>query len=308
LPLTLRAKCIGSLALKALSPEHAPAAGLVVNTFPNSFYARTGEGELIFFTNRPLRSPITVNLDTTSDLEHIVKPLEPLSVRGKEMHIGTDAIIEFSTASLYQDRIEAASEHSSGFTRIGTSLRIASSVLGIIDTSHSVLDPHALAHSGIVEFVSDGVMPLRCPGTEGGFRNAALKIVGLGSGFTPSGDDTLGGFLATYNSFARTTEREPILLGSGLLEEKTSWISAKLLDYMQRLILDEQLHRMIRSATTGDQDALVIALETLLPRGHTSGIDIAVGAILGLSLVRDVALKKEETEIIARTLGLSNLA
>jgi hypothetical protein len=308
LPLTLRAKCIGSLALKALSPEHAPAAGLVVNTFPNSFYARTDEGELTFFTNRPLRSPITVNLDTTSDLEHIVKPLEPLSVRGKEVHIGTDAIIEFSTASLYQDRIEAASENSSGFTRIGTSLRIASSVLGIIDTSHSVLDPHALAHSGIVKFVSDGAMPLRHPGTEGRFRNAALKIVGLGSGFTPSGDDTLGGFLATYNSFAKTTEREPILLDSGLLEEKTSWISAKLLDYMQRLILDEQLHRMIRSATTGDQDALVIALETLLPRGHTSGIDIAVGAILGLSLIRDVALKKEETEIIARTLGLSNLA
>ena len=308
MPLTLRAKCIGSLALKALSPENAPAAGQVVDTFSNSFYARTGKGELIFFTNRPLRSPITVNLDTTSDLEHIVKPMEPLSVRGKEIHIGTDAIIEFSTASLYQDRIEAASEHSSGFTRIGASLRIASFVLGIIDTSHSVLDPRAMTHSGIVEFVSDGAMPLRHPGTEGRFRNAALKIVGLGSGFTPSGDDMLGGFLATYNSFAKTTEREPILFDSGLLEEKTSWISVKLLNYMQRLILDEQLHRVIESATSEDQDALVIALETLLPRGHTSGIDIAVGAILGLSLMRDVALKKEETEIIARILGLSNLA
>ena len=308
MPLTLRAKCIGSLALKALSPENAPAAGQVVDTFSNSFYARTGKGELIFFTNRPLRSPITVNLDTTSDLEHIVKPMEPLSVRGKEIHIGTDAIIEFSTASLYQDRIEAASEHSSRFTRIGASLRIASFVLGIIDTSHSVLDPRAMTHSGIVEFVSDGAMPLRHPGTEGRFRNAALKIVGLGSGFTPSGDDMLGGFLATYNSFAKTTEREPILFDSGLLEEKTSWISVKLLNYMQRLILDEQLHRVIESATSEDQDALVIALETLLPRGHTSGIDIAVGAILGLSLMRDVALKKEETEIIARILGLSNLA
>jgi hypothetical protein len=234
--------------------------------------------------------------------------MEPLSVRGKEIHIGTDAIIEFSTASLYQDRIEAASEHSSRFTRIGASLRIASFVLGIIDTSHSVLDPRAMTHSGIVEFVSDGAMPLRHPGTEGRFRNAALKIVGLGSGFTPSGDDMLGGFLATYNSFAKTTEREPILFDSGLLEEKTSWISVKLLNYMQRLILDEQLHRVIESATSEDQDALVIALETLLPRGHTSGIDIAVGAILGLSLMRDVALKKEEAEIIARTLGLSNLA
>ena len=308
MPVTLRAKCIGSLALKALAAQDSAVSGQVVSTFSNSFYTRTGKDELVFFTNHALRSPITVNLDATNDLERLVKPLESLRVRGKEIRIGADVIVELSAASLYQGRIEPASEHGPGLTRIGASLRIASFVLGIIDTSHSVLDPHAMAHSGIVEFVSDGAMPLRHPGTEGRFRNAALKIVGLGSGFTPSGDDTLGGFLATYNSFAKTTEREPILFDSGLLEEKTSWISAKLLNYMQRLILDEQLQRLIESANSGDQDALVIALETLFPRGHTSGIDIAVGAILGLSLMRDVALKKEETEIIARTLGLSNLA
>jgi hypothetical protein len=279
-----------------------------VNTFSNSFYLKTGNGELIFFTNRPLRSPITVNLDATYDLEHLVKPLEPLSARGKEIRIGADTIIELGTASLCQDRIESASKLSSEFTRIGTSLRLASFVLEIIDTSQSVLDPHALAHSGVAEFVSDGVMALRRPGTEGRFRDAALKIVGLGSGFTPSGDDTLGGFLATYNSFAKTIEHAPILLDSRLLEERTSWISAKLLDYMQRLILDEQLQGLIDSATKGDQNALVIALETLLPRGHTSGIDIAVGAILALSLIRDIAFEKEETEVIARALGLCDFS
>ena len=77
---------------------------------------------------------------------------------------------------------------------------------------------------------------------------------------------------------------------------------------MQNLILDEQLHRLIDSAANGEQDSLVVALETLLPRGHTSGIDIAVGAILALSLIRDIALEKEETEIIADALGLHDLA
>jgi hypothetical protein len=279
-----------------------------VNTFSNSFYLKTERGELVFFTNRPLRSPITINLDAISDLEHLVEPLELLSARGKEMRIGTDIIVELSTASVYQDRTKSASEPISGFTKIGTSLRILSFLLGIIDTSQSVLDPHSLAHSGIVEFVSNGVTLLRHPGTEGRFRDAALRIAGLGSGLTPSGDDTLGGFLATYNSFAKTIERAPVLLDPRLLEERTSWISAKLLDYMQRLILDEQLRLLIDSATNGDQDAIVIVLETLLSRGHTSGIDIAVGVILALSLIRDIVLNKEETEIIARTLGLSKLA
>jgi hypothetical protein len=216
--------------------------------------------------------------------------------------------VELGSASVYRDRIEPVGEVSSGFTRVGESLRVASFVLGITDTSQSVLDPHALSHSRIVEFVSNGIMPLRCSGTEGRFRDAALKIVGLGSGFTPSGDDTLGGFLAAYNSLARAIERVAILLDSGLLEARTNWISARLLDYMQRLILDEQLHQLLESAANGDRDAFVDALETLFPRGHTSGIDIAVGTILALSIVRDVALRKEETETIVRTLGLSDLA
>ena len=303
MPVTLRAQCIGSLALRALSNGNSVLAGQVVNTFSNSFYLKTRGDELVFVTNRSLRSPITINLDATFNLEQLVKPMELVRVNGKELHLGTDTMIEFSAAALYQDHAEPARGLRPEFTKIDKSLHLISFVLRIIDTSQSVLDRHALAHPSLVDFVSDGVMPLRHPGTETRFREAALKIVGSGSGFTPSGDDTMGGFLATYNSFVRTIGRAPILLDSKLLEEKTSWISAKLLDYMQRLILDEQLQRLIDSANKNEDD-LVTALETLLPRGHTSGIDIAVGSILALSLIRDIAFEKEETEIVARALGL----
>lgn len=303
MPVTLRAQCIGSLTLKALCNGNFVLAGQVVNTFSNSFYLKTRSDELVFVTNRLLRSPITINLDATSNLEQLVKPMDLVRVNGKELHLGTDTMIDLSTAALYQDHAEPASELRPEFTEIDKLLRLISFILSIVDTRQSVLDPHALAHPGIADFVSNGVMPLSRPGTAGRFPETALKIVGLGSGFTPSGDDTLGGFLATYNSYVRTIGRAPFLLDSQLLEEKTSWISAKLLDYMQRLILDEQMQRLIDSANK-NEDNLVTALETLLPRGHTSGIDIAVGAILALSLIRDVAFDKEDTEIIARALGL----
>jgi hypothetical protein len=42
----------------------------------------------------------------------------------------------------------------------------------------------------------------------------------------------------------------------------------------------------------------------LLPRGHTSGIDIAIGAVLGLGVMRDIALRMKETETLARKLDL----
>jgi hypothetical protein len=301
----MRASCIGSLAAKALSNGDSGIAAQVVNTFSNSFYLRTLNGELVFVTNRPLQSPITINLDSTLNLEHVAKPLEPVYVREKTISMGGDAFIDLSTALSYYARSNPADELSPEFAQIERALPTVAFLLGIIDTSQSVLDPHGLAHEGMVDFVSDGVIPLRRSSTEARLREAALKIVGLGSGFTPSGDDALGGFLATYNSFAKTIGRAPILFDFPLLQGKMNWISAKLLDYMQRLILDEQMRQMIDSATIGDEDALILALETLLPRGHTSGIDISAGAISALSLIRDIAFEKEETEIIARALGLS---
>lgn len=304
LPITLQANCIGSLAAQALSGAKSEIVGEVVNTFPNSFYFRTVNGELVLVTNRSLQSPITINLDSTSNLEHVVKPLEPLYVRGRQIRIGADASIDLSEALSYQGRSDPATELSPEFAEIGGSLRIVSFLLRIIDTSQSLLDPRGLAHEGVVGFVSDGVIPLRHSSTERGFREAAMKIVGLGSGFTPSSDDILGGFLATYNSLSKTIGRAPILLDFSLLQGKTSWISAKLLDYMQRLVLDDQMHRVIDSATRADDDGVILALETLFPRGHTSGIDISEGAILALSLVRDIAFQTEETEIIASALGL----
>jgi len=301
---TLRAVSVGSLALRALSRCGSVVAGTVVNTFANSFYARTGKDELLFFTNHSIRSPVTVNLDAKSDLEKLVTPLQPITIKGKQILIGTDTTITLDAALLYDDTTEQSSELNLDFSMIRKSFRIVSVILEIIDTSQSVLDPHSIAHNSLVEFASDAVMSLLRPGGEERFCKVALRIVGLGSGFTPSGDDTLGGFLAVYNSFASAIGRAPILLDLHAIEERTSWISAKLLDHMQHLILDEQVRDLTDSVT--DEDELVLAFESLLPRGHTSGIDISVGAILALGLIHDISLNERRTRTIADELGLSS--
>lgn len=303
MPVTLRANCIGSLAAQALTTGNIEIVGQVVNTFPNSFYVKTLNGELLFVTNRPLKSPITVNIDDTSDLDRLVKPMDHVSLLEGQVHAG-QASIDLRKASSYRSESSPASWLSSGFTKTADYLGISSFLLGIVDTSQSVLDARGLAHEGIANFVSDGVLPFRLSEMEGKFREAAYEIVGLGCGFTPSGDDLLGGFLAAYNYLAPALGRLSVLLDFTILRERTSWISAKLLDYMQRLILDEQVRSLLASAARGDVDAVVLALETLLPRGHTSGVDISIGATLAFSLIRDLALDERETENIASQLGL----
>lgn len=305
MPVTLRANSIGSLAAEALrTPSNSEVIGQVVNAFSNSFYVKTTGGELIFVTNRSLRSPITINLDSTSSFDQIVRPLDLVRSSGKEIHV-SDVSIDLCDVPSYQCKSDLSNRLDLTFDKTWKALKMVSFILSIIDTSQSVLDRHGLTHDGVTRFVRDGVLRLRREGMEERFRKAALGIVGLGSGFTPSGDDTLGGFLAAYNAVAKTVKRSQILLDFSTLQEKTSWVSARLLDYMQRLILDEQLFSMIEVATRGDVDTLVLTMESLLPRGHTSGIDIATGASLALSLTLDIAFDMEETETIISTLGLA---
>jgi hypothetical protein len=275
----------------------------VEETFHNAFYIRTYNGDLVLVTNRAAKSPVTINLDSTLDLEQIVKPNDRICVQGEEVGFGDEVFIDLTGALRYSHMVDHL-RFGGDYLPVKEELNDSALILGIIDTKRSVLDPGGLAKNSVSKFVQKGVIPFRSIGNDLPFQGEAWNLVGLGSGLTPSGDDVLGGFLATFNSLAQSVSRSIILLPSDLLQRKTSWISAELLDYMQRLAIDEEMEGMIVSGAAGDRDGFIIALENLLSRGHTSGIDISVGIILALSLVRDIAFCEIETETLARKLGL----
>jgi len=300
----LRADSIGSLAARTLH-NGSKVIGKVTNTFPNSFYVQTFDDELLFVTNRSLKSPITINLDSKSNLDGAVKPLQRITIQSNTLLIGNDTCIALDTAAVSgQPKALRQSKFNAQSGQIGKALYDAILILNIVDTKQSVLDKRGLVHKAAAEFAERVSISLRAANTDGEFKETAQGLIGLGFGFTPSGDDMLGGFLATYNSFASNFGRPQILMEPALLQRKTSWISAKLLDYMQRLVVDDQVSHMISSAAAGDRDQLILAFEDLLPRGHTSGIDISVGAILALGLIQDMALKEKETEFLRSSLGL----
>ena len=275
----------------------------MVAAFPNSFYIKTSRHELIFVTNRQLRSPITINLEPETNLRHTAKPLETVSLNEHEIRVGQSTSIDLTRATKSNES-PVPKEHRLTMTR--EFLYLGSLILMIIDNRLSVLDPKGLAHAGVSEFISKGIIPFRQSDDSRRFCDVAGKIVGLGGGFTPSGDDLLGGFFATYNSFARAIGRQMVLLDFDFVESKTSWISAKLFDYIQRRILDDQVRELIDSTAKGNTDAAIAVLETLLPRGHTSGIDILVGVILALCLVFDIQSKASEMGKLVESLGLSS--
>ena len=300
---TLRATNIGQVAYGTLESLKAGSFGEIVNCFSNSFYIRTPDEELVFVTSRHLKSPVTINLDSMVDFEHSLKPLDPVFYEQPELRVGDNLTIDVSGATTQASQLDLS------VLRIETlreELYIATTILAILDTHQSVLDDRSLAYEGAKQFVFTGILPLRDSNNTELFRKAAGGIVGLGAGFTPSGDDVLAGFLATYNSLSRAMSRPKILMDFEFLKKNTGWISAKLLDYMQREVVDDQVAHLIRSAGSEDKDEFIIALEGLLPRGHTSGVDIAVGSILAVALLLDVSKNGHETEAIVRKLGLSH--
>lgn len=297
----LSALHLGSLAAQTL--RHVASSGTlgeIVSVFPNSLYIKTTSGELIFVTNRQLKSPITLNLDSTADFTQIVRPQDRASLGDSGIRLGESVSVNLSRVT--RSTVQTSSRiHELAITE--PALYLASLILMIVDNDLSVLDQTGLAHVGASKFVSDGVLPFRRSNDVNLIRNAALRIVGLGSGFTPSCDDLLGGFLATYNSFTRPTGRQTINLEVDSLKTKTNWVSAKLLDYMQRQILDEEVSTLIESSTSQNSD-FILALETLLPRGHTSGIDILVGVLLALGVIHDIARETDIATAIVNNLRL----
>lgn len=298
----LSAIYLGSLAAQALrDAAKSGIVGEVVSVFPNSLYIRATNGELIFVTSRRLRSPITVNLESsTTDFTQAVRPQDRVSPGDGGIRLGESLSVNHSSATRFTTQATSR-VHELAIT--GPTFHLASLILMLIDNDLSVLDQAGLTHAGASKFVSDGVLPFRRSNDVNLLRNAALGIVGLGVGFTPSGDDLIGGFLAAYNSFTHLTGRQTINLEVDSLEIKTNWVSAKLLDYMQRQILDEEVSALIESSASQGSD-FILALETVLPRGHTSGIDILVGVLLALGLVHDIARKDDVTAVIVKNLRL----
>jgi len=289
---------VGILAAQALGVEESPI-GHVIATFPNSFYVKTRKGELLFITSRSLCSPITINVEYSGNFTEIIKPLDVVHMQDGQL-CNSNLSIELANTCPEDKKTYSKCVHYENLTEASILL---SAILRIIEYGGSALDPNqTMLHDSISDFVRNVIMPLRDSEFPSEFAEAVSKIIGLGSGFTPSGDDFLLGFLLTYNSLSPSITRIPIFLDFTLLASRTNWISAKLLDYAQHLQVDDQLLQLIRSMSDEHEDT-VLAVETLLPRGHTSGIDIATGAVFGMTVACDIALEQRKTETIATNLG-----
>jgi hypothetical protein len=110
-----------------------------------------------------------------------------------------------------------------------------------------------------------------------GLATAAALLAGRGIGLTPAGDDVLAGLLLAARA-AGHPERDLLALASGA---RTHEISRAFLGWAARGRSVAALHDLAAACAAGDAPAARRARTRLAAVGHTSGLDLAHGFLIG---------------------------
>ena len=119
--------------------------------------------------------------------------------------------------------------------------------------------------------------------------SAVHSLIGLGPGLTPSGDDILVGYMAgLWCTVQEISERSQFIssLGKTILElsDKTNDISRTYLYHAVRGQISSRLANLAEAICRGaDPGQLHIAAETAMSAGHTSGMEVVTGLLMGLA-------------------------
>jgi Protein of unknown function (DUF2877) len=118
------------------------------------------------------------------------------------------------------------------------------------------------------------------------FEAAALRVLGLGHGLTPSGDDFVGGILFALVHAPRMQWLAPLPATQQRIRQTaqtaTNAISAALLDDLIDGASYSILHDMLAALQSQDAQRIIRATDDLLLLGASSGADLLAGVLLAL--------------------------
>ena len=250
--------------------------GETVKVFENTVYLKTRNDDLICLTSKDVKAPMNLNLNTPVDflkLDCISKKVirTPTGLKLETIVFDTKNSKIYPTTKDYE-------------MKNGLRNRILFSVdeINILDTLGSILDNHSpffneLSYS--IRSISESTQKRDLMK----LSNQLSGIVGLGNGFTPSGDDFIVGFLFCLNRILSCSNHK---YAKFVIVGNTNWASKKFIDYSQNDIVIEPLEVFVNFLLSGENETK-FPLMDLLQIGKSSGIDASIGAIIATVFVFD---------------------
>ena len=250
--------------------------GETVKVFENTVYLKTRNDDLICLTSKDVKAPMNLNLNTPVDF------LKLDCISKKAIRTPTGLKLETIVFDTKNSKIYPTTKDYEMKNGLRNRILFSVDEINILDTLGSILDNHSpffneLSYS--IRSISESTQKRDLMK----LSNQLSGIVGLGNGFTPSGDDFIVGFLFCLNRILSCSNHK---YAKFVIVGNTNWASKKFIDYSQNDIVIEPLEMFVNFLLSGENETK-FPLMDLLQIGKSSGIDASIGAIIATVFVFD---------------------
>ena len=250
--------------------------GETVKVFENTVYLKTGHDDLICLTSKDVKAPMNLNLNTSVDF------LKLDCISKKAIRTPTGLKLETIVFDTKNSKIYPTTKDYKMKNGLQNRVLFSIDEINLLDTLGSILDNHSpffneLSYS--IRSISESTQKRDLMK----LSNQLSGIVGLGNGFTPSGDDFIVGFLFCLNRILSSSNHKH---GKFVIMGNTNWASKKFIDYSQNGIVIEPLEVFVNFLLSGENE-IKSSLMDLIQVGKSSGIDASIGAIIATVFVFD---------------------
>jgi Protein of unknown function (DUF2877) len=312
-------KCLGSIH-RNITYFKEGSFGRVVNVFNKAANIKTNEDRLLILSLGTVRSPLTINIgplwdwsspdysfnsflgfvQNSDEVIVIDKPRSNNNIARQvsneiDIMVGKKCVIlvnkpihffENDILKLKVDKLEKFIDYRQlvfSFLREYAFLQQAGSLLNPDKTTEGLL-PKFL---NSIQEENHGVVDISSGMFTDSLSRRLLGLCGRGPGFTPAGDDFVGGLLAIINWIRISLKIGPRIVPGPEYRKLTTWTSFKLMECNAHGLVDAEIQDLINSIARGDVLQYIESVRLIAKRGHTSGIDFATGATVGLYLAID---------------------
>ncbi len=286
------AKNIGRLAYESLTPDQD---AFLIGVTSRGLFVRIGDSRVIFLSFETYRSPLTLTLtEDAAELRSLEHGAPVRITSGQLIFPDAGVAVTVHPNAVWQQPPPSSparpvAEQLDNLRFFATQVAFAKNGQGF-----SALLPPLLGLPTATAPGDDSLLTT-LPGLRQALKNADLpasaetvgKLLGMGSGLTPSGDDVVVGLLLALNRW------RPALWPGGDLERlnalvveaayrATTTLSANLIECAAQGESDERLVMTLDSVVTGHPPAGE-CVPLLLGWGNSSGADALVGMALALT-------------------------
>lgn len=291
---------LGPAARRVLSEE---ADGTVIGVFRSSVHVALPAGVCCLVAPGLGNGPLNAVCDAWQEEEGAAWDLRegtPVRREGSSLHLGAEVTFDLSAAADWRPSpwpacwnatsVRRTLEHlgalaearapRDGFATIAFGEPVTGGFAGI------ALRKALLATATLSDWLTSASREDVDSELERAARTAAVGLVGLGPGLTPSGDDLLAGMLVALRAAGRhETARHLGQWVSGVAPEATTAFSRAALTAAAEGHAAEAMADVIASILSGDDARLPQLIEPIAAIGHTSGWDMLAGVTLALAAV-----------------------